>query len=209
MMSDLKDLFGSGARVKVLMRLLLDTRREFYQRELARLEDLRPRAVERELVRLARLKLVLTRRDGRRQFFRANAGHAFYRDLKGLFIRVALLGRILSESAWAARRKIELAFVFGSFAKGDEGPESDVDLFVVGKIREEDLDRILERSRLNTEREVNPMLYTPASFREELARPDSFLARVVAGPKIFLVGDEDDVRRLGEGAKTAASQGHP
>jgi predicted nucleotidyltransferase len=200
-MNDLKDLFGSGARVKVLSRLLLDTRREFYQRELARLEDLRPRAVERELVRLVRLKLVLTRRHGRRRFFRANAGHAFYRDLKGLFVRVALLGQTLAETGWAARVNIALAFVFGSFAKGDEGPESDVDLLVVGKIREEKLDRILERSRLTTEREVNPMLYTQASFREELTRSDSFLARVVAGPKIFLVGDEDDIRRLGEGAK--------
>lgn len=200
-MQDMKGLFGSGARVKLLLRVLLDAQREFYLRELAQLEDLRPRAVERELARLTRLGLVRARREGRRRFFRANREHPFFRDLKALFVRVALLGRVLGESRWASKAKIELAFVFGSIAKGEEGPGSDVDLLVVGGIREEDLDQMLERSRLRREREVNPVVYTPAGFRKEMARTDSFVARIVAGPKIFLIGDEDDVRRLGEGSK--------
>jgi len=41
-------------------------------------------------------------------------------------------------------------------------------------------------------REVNPTIYRP----EELAAPRSFVRRVLDGPKIMLVGTDDDIAKL-------------
>jgi hypothetical protein len=52
-------------------------------------------------------------------------------------------------------------------------------------------------------REVNPTIYRP----EELAAPRSFVRRVLDGPKIMLVGTEDDIAKLA--GKPVAHEARP
>jgi hypothetical protein len=47
-------------------------------------------------------------------------------------------------------------------------------------------------------REVNPHLYGVRKFSAKLAAREPFLTRVVKGPKIFLIGDADDLGKLAE-----------
>jgi uncharacterized protein len=57
-------------------------------------------------------------------------------------------------------------------------------------------------------REVNPSLYSVEEFRRKLAEGQNFLATVAGGPKIFVIGDEDELRALAEKrmAKTAQNE---
>jgi predicted nucleotidyltransferase len=201
MQRGLRDLFGSMARVKILARLLLHTRTEYYQREIVLLEKLAPRAVQRELTRLCHVGLLSSRLRGRRRYYRVNPGHLFYPALKSLFLRSELLGKVSAKGPGVWKDKMDAAFVFGSFAKGDEGPDSDLDLLVIGSIDEEALSELLDRSGFRREREINPVLYTRSGFRKELDRKEPFLMRVLSGPKIFLVGDEEVLGGLGQGSK--------
>jgi hypothetical protein len=45
-------------------------------------------------------------------------------------------------------------------------------------------------------REINPVVYPPDEFREKLAKGHHFLKTVTKGPKIFLIGDERELKRL-------------
>jgi hypothetical protein len=45
-------------------------------------------------------------------------------------------------------------------------------------------------------REINPAVYPPNEFRAKLRAKNAFLRRVIAGQKVFVVGDDRDVARL-------------
>ncbi len=193
----LEMLFRSRARLRILRRLLFATRREFYQRELAIVDDLQVNAVKRELPRLLRAGLVLSRVRAGRKYFRINPTHGLYPELKALFLKASVLGRYLRRMQ-DVTSKIDLAFVFGSFAKGEEDERSDLDLVVVTKERSHDVDDLWDLGEVEVGTEFNPMHYSPEEFRRQLTEKDGFVDRILAGPVIYLVGGPHDVRRLAQ-----------
>jgi len=88
-----------------------------------------------------------------------------------------------------------LAFIFGSVARGEEGSTSDVDLFVLGSVSLTDIVGELTDSHERLGREVNPIILSPGEFSEKYPS-DPFLQRILTEPKIYIVGDADDVTKL-------------
>lgn len=78
---------------------------------------------------------------------------------------------------------VALAFVFGSVAKGKEGPHSDVDVFV----------QALAATHERLGREVNPLVMSRGRLGEKIAASDPFVARVLSEPRIMLIGSERDL----------------
>jgi hypothetical protein len=79
---------------------------------------------------------------------------------------------------------------------------------VVGKAT---LDEVL--SRLSTVektigRPINPTVYSVAEFKSKLTTGNHFLTAVLKGQKVFLLGDEDELRKMGgvRVAKTRTDQ---
>jgi predicted nucleotidyltransferase len=94
-------------------------------------------------------------------------------------------------------KDVVAAFVYGSVAREEETAQSDVDLMVVGKVL---LEQVL--SRLSTAekaigRSINPTVYSPAELKTKFAAGNHFLTSVLKGPKVFLVGNEDELRKVG------------
>jgi predicted nucleotidyltransferase len=89
--------------------------------------------------------------------------------------------------------RVEAAFIFGSCARGDMHPDSDIDVFVIGDTVEFDERLAYAGARLEASmvlrREVNAVHYTRAKL--EARRDGSFLRSVLARPKIWLVGSEN------------------
>src|SRR5216684_89037 len=46
-------------------------------------------------------------------------------------------------------------------------------------------------------RSINPTVYSLAEFKSKLAAGNHFLTSVLKGQKVFLVGDEDELRKVG------------
>ena len=74
--------------------------------------------------------------------------------------------------------------------------QSDVDLMVIGKAT---LDQVL--SRLSTAekgigRSINPTVYSVAEFKSKLAAGNDFLTSVLKSQRVFLLGDEDELRKV-------------
>jgi predicted nucleotidyltransferase len=104
---------------------------------------------------------------------------------------------VLRSALGSLSKQIIVAFVYGSVAREQETAQSDVDLMVVGKAT---LDEVL--SRLSTVeksigRPVNPTVYSVAEFKSKLAGRNHFLTAVLKGQKVFLLGDEDELRKVG------------
>ena len=90
--------------------------------------------------------------------------------------------------------QIQLAFVFGSIAKGEDTSVSDIDLMVVSDLLTyADIYAALEEIGTRLGRKVNPTLYSREELIRRFKRKNAFLKRVSSQPKIWLIGDEGDL----------------
>lgn len=91
---------------------------------------------------------------------------------------------------------IELAFVYGSYAGGTAGAESDIDLFVIGSVGLRKLSPRLRGITETIHREINPSVMTAASYREKYRSGDAYIRNVTKGDKLWIVGSDDELAGL-------------
>lgn len=202
----LEQLFSSKARVAVLRLFLLSPEERFYVREVAARTDQPRRAVQRELRKLEGIGLLHHTVDGNRKYYQVNRDCPIFPELKSIFLKTAGLGDVLRESVGEAGEKIDVAFVYGSYARGEETLASDVDLFVVGSIGSRELSELLAGVQRQLGREVNAVVMGPEELRDKVAHRNHFVRWVLGEDRMFLVGTEHELGRLAEGGTTPEAQ---
>jgi len=175
-------------RGEVLSAALLDPDRWWFLTELAEHLGVTPSSLQRELESLARAGLLQRRKDGRRTYFRANAASPIFPELRDLVEKTAGIIPVLRDTLKDFRDRIELALVYGSMARGREHSASDVDLMVVGKLRQIDLVSTLRKLEGRFRREINVTLFSPEEFRRKRSEKDHFISTVLKGKTIILKG---------------------
>lgn len=194
-MDTLTRLLSSRVKAEVLRLLFGLTACELHVRELERRSGLSVSTVRQELRRLTGLDLVEARKDGNRTYYRANAQHPLYVDLRGLVLKTSGLVEVLRQSLRCAG--IEVAFVFGSLASGAVQAQSDVDLMIVGTVSLRKLSPLLSDAAKQLGREINPHVMTPSEFSRRRSAGEHFIASVLDSPRYFVVGDEHDLAAVG------------
>jgi predicted nucleotidyltransferase len=192
----LEELFSSQARVAILKLLLLNGDGRFYLREIATLTEQPVQAVQRELPKLERIGLLDHTVHGNRKYYQVNKDCPIFPELKSIFLKTVGFGDALREYLSKEVGGIEVAFIYGSYARGEESIASDIDLFVVGAIKARDLSATLADARSDLSREVNPVIMTPQEFRAKAAAKNHFVLSVLEEPKTFLVGNAQDLESL-------------
>jgi predicted nucleotidyltransferase len=92
--------------------------------------------------------------------------------------------------------RIEWAFVFGSIARGEETAGSDVDLMVIGDLGLRGGTSLLSGVADQIGREINPHVLRRAELMKRKSAGEPFLTRVLAEPKIFVMGDPHEFEAL-------------
>jgi predicted nucleotidyltransferase len=197
-------LFTSRARVEILALLLLNPSDRRYLREVASLTHQPLQAAQRELARLEGAGIVTATTEGNRKYYQANRQSPVFPEMKSLLLKTAGLGDLFREHLRGKRDSIQLAFIFGSYARGAEGASSDIDLMVVGEITGRELAKLLAPLRETSGREVNTVCMKPAEFRAKTRQVKSFLREILREPKIYLMGGEDELGRLVVSGKAQA-----
>ena len=193
---------------KILSLLFVRVDDAFYLNEIIRLTGLGSASVQRELKRLEHAGLIVSQRVGNMRRFQANRDHPVYPELHGMIQKTFGLADVLRAALLPLLPAVRVAFVYGSIAKGTETATSDVDLMLVGdSISYGTLLSALSPAEHVLGRPINPTPYTLAEFRKRRQEQQHFLTRVLEQPKLFLIGDEDDLRRLGEPGQDPQAQG--
>ena len=187
----LERLFSSRVRVKVLTIFLTNPESHFYTRELERVLGESPYALQRELRRLEGIGLLEAERQGNIRYYWVNQDFPIYHELRGIILKTSGLGGTLRE-ALTDLGAIEEAFIYGSVAAGDEDGSSDVDMMIVGEVDLLRLSEVVSRLEDSTGREINYAVYSSDEFENKLREGDPFLENVQSGPKILLIGSEDE-----------------
>jgi DNA-binding transcriptional ArsR family regulator len=194
-MTALTDLFPK-ARAEILRLLFDDPSRELHLRDVARLAGLTPAALQREVSALAKQEILSVRRDGNRVYYRANTTHPLFPDLRGIVTKTAGITSELKQ-ALLPFEDIDLALVFGSTASGQAGSVSDVDLLVLGRAGLRKIAPAIRQVSQSLGREINPVCFTPAEWRNKSAHGDALVARILAEPKLWLKGGPDALAAMG------------
>ncbi|HXZ44265.1 MAG TPA: nucleotidyltransferase domain-containing protein, partial [archaeon] len=153
-MNILAQLLSSRARAEVFRLLFGVSDSPLHLRELQRRAGLSLRTMQQELQKLARLGLLTSRADGNRLCYQANRGHPLYPEIHRLVLKTGGLADALRSALTDPR--IDWAFVFGSFARGEEAPESDIDVMVIGDIGLRAVTSLLSGVPDQIGREINP-----------------------------------------------------
>jgi predicted nucleotidyltransferase len=198
-------LFGAYRR-DVLARLLLHPEESLHVRELARALGKPPGTLLRELNALAAAGVLVRRPVGNQVHFQANPASPIYEDLRGILKKTVGVADVLREALAPLAPKIRAAFIYGSVARGDERPGSDLDLMIVGEPAFAEVVEALEPVQAALRREVNPNLFPALEFKKKLAAGDPFLARVMADRRIFVMGAEDELGKPAAHRKAQAAR---
>lgn len=193
----LKQLFGSEARVRILSLFMLNPASEFYLREIARRLELPPHAVTQETKRLTEIGLLKRERRGNNVYFRVNRDFPIFPELKAIILRTVGVGDQLRK-ALTKQGNIDVAFIYGSYAKGTENLESDVDVFIIGDVSPRDLTSVLAQLEEELGRELNATVFTREEMNRRMNNGDHFITSVMVARKIFLIGNEEVLRSIAE-----------
>lgn len=189
-------LFGKTQRA-LLALFFVHPQQSFYLRQILRLTGIGQGAAQRELAKWVEAGLLVRNQQGRQVYFQANRESPAFPELKGLAVKTSGVADILKQSLTALTGRVSVAFVYGSLACGNEKEDSDIDVLVVGKAAFREVAAALTPAEGALGREINPTVYTEREFREKLKAGHHFLKSVNTGPKLFLVGSENEFKRLG------------
>jgi predicted nucleotidyltransferase len=190
-MNVLDTLFGTQ-RQRALAWLLLHADRAIHVRELARLTQTSAGSLHRELSRLAEAGLLTRSAQGNQVLYQANRASPLFPELAGLFRKTSGLADVLRAALSPFAKRISLALVFGSVARGEENSHSDVDVLVVGEVDFAEVVTALHPCQETLGREINPVVYRPAEWQARLASDDHFARDILSHPTLLLLGELHD-----------------
>lgn len=192
----LASLFATRTTAALLAAFSLHPDRVFYQKELVDFTGSSLYLVQRELKRLERTGLVVRIPRGRQVEYAVRREHPAFSGLSDALLRTVALGDRL-RALFAGLEDIDLVFVFGSVAGGKASASSDLDVMVVGDIGLRAVaERVVPLTR-ELAREPNLVVMDLETFRARARSGDGFVASVIGGPKIWVIGDEEKLAGVG------------
>ncbi len=193
--TSLGDALFSGTRQRVLGLLFGNPSRSYYAKELIRLADGGSGAVQRELERLTQSGLVTVRAIGNQKHYQANADSPVFVELCAVARKTFALADPLRDALARLAPRMQGAFVFGSVTKREDTAASDVDLMIIAdKLSYGELLEALEPLADSIGRRVNPTVLSRREWVKRLGARSAFATRLMAQPKIWVVGTEDVLR---------------
>ena len=187
--SSLSALFPSLAMARLVVFFLVHPGGRFHLRELQRRTLLSSASLQKELGRMCGLGALRREREGGRTVYAPD-------EENGCWAAWMLLMRAGADPVDVLREALvdapglDLAFIFGSVARGEPLPESDLDLFLAGPA--EAIGRalgLLVDADIFLARPLDVIGRDRAQFAAE--RESGFVQRVMAQPKRWVVGGPD------------------
>lgn len=192
----LLDALFPKTRQAVLSALLLHPEKWWYLSDLARHIGVPPSSLQRELSSLTAAGLLSRRKDGNRVYYQANPASPCLPDLQALFVKTAGVADIVKSALRRSSDKFDLAFIYGSFARGAELASSDIDVLIIGDLKLAQVAPALRKAEQALEREINVTVFSKKEFINKSRNENSFLRTVLGDKKIFLKGTDAEIAKM-------------
>jgi len=205
MRTPLAEAIWPKARRRIIGLLFARPEEEWHLRDIARLTDLAPATVQREVVSLSNAGVLTRRESGNQVLYGADPSCPIFDELKSIAAKTSGVVDVIREALSDFADRVEVGCIFGSMATGTARPDSDIDLLLIGDISLRELVPELRGLESRVGREVNPVTMRAEEFRSRLHDDEPFIRRVIGEPKVFLFGDKDELRRIAGERETAST----
>lgn len=190
----------SKTRRAVLALLFGQPGKAFYTREIVAAAGAGASQVQKELDQLTRAGLLIRERRANQVYFHANPDAPVFAELSGLVAKTFGIADVVRAALAPLREPIDAAFIYGSVARGEHHAGSDIDVFIVGDVLLSQLALPLSEAEKGLGRQISATTFERKEFASRVRKRDHFISKVLAGPKIFLIGDAARLEALHAGA---------
>jgi predicted nucleotidyltransferase len=189
--SSLAALFPSMAMARLVIFFAVHPGARYHVRELSRLTGLSSASLQHELRRMVQIGALVREDEGGRAYYRADESHGVWRAWFLLLRASARPVDILRETL-VDTPDLQGAFIFGSTARGDTRPDSDVDVFLIGSRAAQTAAGLrLGEAELLIGRDLDVIGYEREQLAARIRSGNGFIRRVFAEPREWVRGDLD------------------
>ncbi|ARQ00897.1 nucleotidyltransferase domain-containing protein [Pseudorhodoplanes sinuspersici] len=184
-----KALF-SRVQLRVLAILFGHPDRSFNASEIIKLAASGSGAVQRELQRLADVKILNVEMSGNRKLYSVNRESPVFEELQSLVRKTVGLVEPIRAALTRFADRIDAAFVYGSVAKATDTATSDIDLMIItDDVTYGEIFKALQDAEAVLHRPINPSVMTLQDWRRRHDEQNSFVTRIISQPHLFVMGD--------------------
>jgi predicted nucleotidyltransferase len=126
------------------------------------------------------------------KYYSADKNSPIFSEMKGLIFKTTgIQGSI--KAVLSKLKGVQAAFIYGSYAKGAEKEDSNINLMVIGQVNITELNDVVMGLEEKMKREIDYLAFDEQEYRKRKDAKDPFIREIVKGKKIFLLGKEDDI----------------
>lgn len=152
-------LITSKTRLKLLLRLFLNSSNSAYLKELAKEFGESSNAVRLELNRFEKAGLLESAVSGNKKIFRANTKHPLYTDIRNIISKTIGIDHIVDEVI-TKLGDVEQAYITGDFATGKD--LKTIDIILVGNNIDNDyLYMLIAKTEATIRRKIKCLIISP------------------------------------------------
>ena len=195
----LSEVLFPKSRRAILSLLYGQSHSSFYTNEIVRAVNTGIGSVQRELEKLTTAGILRVKKIGNQKHYQANPECPVYSELHAIVRKTFGVAGEIRKALELSNSKIDMAFIFGSIAKGEETANSDVDLLIISDEAEfTDVMNELAGAEKIIGRTINPVIYKWNQIHDRLKSKNPFLKRVLKQDKIWIKGSQDDFEGTGQ-----------
>ncbi|PIU03953.1 hypothetical protein COT44_00290 [Candidatus Shapirobacteria bacterium CG08_land_8_20_14_0_20_39_18] len=192
---ELKDLFISKVRIKLLETFFSEPTEIYHVRELVRRTNEEINAVRRELAHMEASGMVKKEPRANRLYYWFRKDYLFFDELCSLIAKTTGLGRELLKNR-AKLGKISFVMFSGKFVKRIPRKEEDIDILIIGNVVLPEVAALVHQEQSKRSEEINYTVMTDEEFDLRKRRRDPFLEGILQSSRIMIIGEEEDLVRL-------------
>ena len=192
---DVLKIKKSKTRKKILRLFFSDLNKKYYLRELERILSLPVGNIRRELLSLEKSGLFKREEMGKQVYYSVNKESPIFEEFKRIVSKTIGIEGLIKD-ALEKVKGIEIAFIYGSFAKEKEDQFSDIDLMIIGNPNEDILITKISSVEEKLKREINYSIFSLDDFKKGLKKKEVFLEEIISNPKLFIIGNQNELEKI-------------
>ncbi len=188
----LEILFSSRVRAKILSAIFLSPGERCNANELTRSIGEHYSAVWKELVKLEKIGILSSQKNGNSKEYQINKKCPIVDELRSIVLKTDGMGSVLKNKL-EDLNNVQEAFIFGSFASGEADERSDVDLMIIGEVNLDKLSPTISKLEKEINRPINYIIYSEDEWKTKENAQDPFWHHINESPKIYILGKENAI----------------
>ena len=185
--------FLKNGQGEILNLMFSNPDKRYYLAEVAKILGKESANYQRYIEKMISDGIFCEERIGNMRFFWLNKDYQLYNEIKAMVSKTIGVEAQLREIIEKIDT-IETAFIFGSFATDKFNSGSDIDLFIIGEVNEDNFIEEITKLEMQISRDVNYHIYKKQELVEKFAN-NSFMNNVFSNKMILLKGNINEFRK--------------